>query len=107
MSSPDPNLPPVSAHYDHHLHQVYVIPPTRRPWWLHLLLFLATVFTTLVMGARLEYNFLNQLPPFRFDYDLFPIRWALSDPRNLLLGLPFSVTLLTILLAHEMGHFLY
>jgi membrane-associated protease RseP (regulator of RpoE activity) len=107
MSSPDPNLPPVLSPDDHHRHQVYVITPMRRRWWLHALLFLATVFTTLVMGARLQYNFINQLPPFRFDYDLFPIRWALSAPRNLLLGIPFSVTLLTILLAHEMGHFLY
>jgi membrane-associated protease RseP (regulator of RpoE activity) len=89
------------------VHQVYVIRPMRRLYWLHLLLFLLTVFTTLLMGARLEYNFINQLPPFRFDQDLFPLRWALSEPRNLLLGIPFSLTLLTILFAHEMGHFLY
>ncbi|MDP9269033.1 MAG: site-2 protease family protein [Acidobacteriota bacterium] len=107
MSSPDPNLPPAFSLDDLRLHQVYVITPPRRRWWLHILLFVATVFTTLVMGARLEYNFLNQLPPFRFDHDLFPVRWALSDPHNLLLGIPFSVTLLTILLAHEFGHFLY
>ena len=36
---------------------------------------------------------------FRFDYDLFPVRWAVHEPRNLLLGIPFSVTLLGILLA--------
>src|SRR4051794_24655972 len=106
MSS-DLNHPSVVSSYDPHLHQVYIITPTRRRYWLHILLFLATVFTTLVMGARLQYNFLNNLPPFRFDYDLFPVRWALHKPHNLLLGIPFSVTLLTILLAHEMGHFLY
>lgn len=104
---PDPNLPPVVFEDDCRLHPVYVIRPPRRRWWLHLLLFLATVFTTLVMGARLQYNFLHQLPPFNFDTDLFPLRWALSDPRNLLLGIPFSFTLLLILLAHELGHFLY
>src|SRR2546423_3315498 len=104
MSSSDPNLPPS---YDPHLHQVFVITPTRRRYWVHILLFLATVFTTLVMGSRLQYNFLNDLPPFRFDHDLFPVRWALHDPHNLLLGIPFSVTLLAILLAHELGHFLY
>ncbi len=32
--------------------------------------------------------------------------WALSHPSRLLLGIPFSATLLTILLAHEMGHYL-
>jgi membrane-associated protease RseP (regulator of RpoE activity) len=105
MSSSEPTPLPFS-HDDLHLHQVYVITPTRRRWWLHLLLFLATVFTTLVMGARLEYNFLNQLPPLRPNEDFFPVLWALRD-HNLLLGIPFSVTLLAILFAHEMGHFLY
>jgi membrane-associated protease RseP (regulator of RpoE activity) len=30
-----------------------------------------------------------------------------SNPANLLLGLPFSLTLMFILFAHEMGHYLY
>ena len=33
--------------------------------------------------------------------------WALHEPSRLLLGIPFSATLLLILLAHEMGHYLY
>ncbi|HTK94354.1 MAG TPA: site-2 protease family protein [Terriglobales bacterium] len=110
MSSPfEPSLPPVSREDDlrPYPQQVFIITPTRRRWWLHLLLLLCTVFTTLVMGARLQYNFLNNLPPFRFDEDLFPIVWAVSNPRNLLLGVPFSFTLMIILLAHEMGHFFY
>jgi membrane-associated protease RseP (regulator of RpoE activity) len=37
----------------------------------------------------------------------FPVQWVLEQPSRILLGLPFSVTLLAILLAHEMGHFLY
>lgn len=104
MSS-DPSLPlPAEGR---HPYEVFVITPPRRRWWLHLLLFLLTVFTTLVMGARLEYNFVHALPPFRFDEDLFPVFWALRNPQNLLLGIPFSVTLLGILFAHEMGHFLW
>jgi membrane-associated protease RseP (regulator of RpoE activity) len=87
--------------------EVYVIHPPRRRYWLHLLLFLATVFTTLVVGARLEYNFASALPQFQSDADLFPLRWALEQPARLILGIPFSVTLLGILLAHEMGHFVY
>jgi membrane-associated protease RseP (regulator of RpoE activity) len=35
------------------------------------------------------------------------VGWALREPSNLLLGIPFSATLLLILLAHEMGHYLY
>lgn len=86
-------------------HQVHVILPLRRRHWLHLLLFAATIFTTLVVGARLQYNFAQGLPQFHSDADLFPLSWALQNPENLVLGIPFSVTLLGILLAHEMGHF--
>lgn len=88
-------------------HDVYVVYPLRRRYWLHLLLFAATVFTTLIVGARLQYNFDLGLPQFRSDADLFPLRWALEQPGRLLLGVPFSVALLGILLAHEMGHFVY
>ena len=37
----------------------------------------------------------------------FRCGWALHEPSRLLLGIPFSATLLLILLAHEMGHYLY
>src|SRR5438270_1785549 len=86
-------------------YEVHVILPPRRRYWLHLLLFVATIFTTLVVGARLQYNFAHSLPQFHSDADLFPLSWALQNPENLVLGIPFSVTLLGILLAHEMGHF--
>jgi membrane-associated protease RseP (regulator of RpoE activity) len=74
-------------------------------YWLHGLLLLLTIFTTLIVGSRLQWEFLNGLPPF-FDNDIFPLRWALQG-RNLLLGIPFSLTLMLILLSHEMGHYLY
>src|SRR5256885_2304271 len=88
-------------------HEVHIIYPLRRRYWLHLLLFAATIFTTLVVGARLEYNFSLGLPQSHSDADLFPLSWALENPSRLVLGIPFSVTLLGILLAHEMGHFIY
>lgn len=65
-----------------------------------------TFFTTLVVGARLEWNFLNGRPPFTIDDGIFPVSWALQG-NHLLLGIPFSLTLMLILLAHEMGHYLY
>jgi membrane-associated protease RseP (regulator of RpoE activity) len=68
---------------------------------------LLTFFTTLVVGAHLEWNFLRGLPPFAMDDGFFfPVAWALQG-RHLLLGIPFSLTLMLILLAHEMGHYLY
>jgi Zn-dependent protease len=89
------------------LPRVFVAPPQRHRYWLHALLLLLTIFTTLVVGARLEYNFQHGLPPFDSDSGFFPIRWALADPRRLLMGIPFSFTLMLILLAHEMGHYVY
>src|SRR5206468_7929345 len=65
--------------------------------------------TTLVVGARMEFNFLHNLPVFSLNDDalpLFPVRWALAQPSRLLLGIPFASTLMLILLAHEMGHYL-
>ncbi|MFZ3340919.1 MAG: site-2 protease family protein, partial [Terriglobales bacterium] len=38
---------------------------------------------------------------------LFPVIWAFQPVSNLLLGLPFSLTLMFILFSHEMGHYLY
>lgn len=85
-------------------------PRPRDRYWLHILLLLATVVTTLVVGARLEFNFLHDLPAFGAGDEyipFFPVMWILQHPSRLLLGIPFSATLLTILLAHEMGHYVF
>jgi membrane-associated protease RseP (regulator of RpoE activity) len=88
-------------------YEVHIIHPIRRRYWLHLLLFLATIFTTLVVGARLEYNFASGVPQFRSDTDLCPVLWVLRQPSRILLGIPFCTAFMAILLAHEMGHFVY
>src|SRR5664279_661142 len=89
---------------------VWVIPAPRQRWWLYSLFFLLTMFSTMVVGARMEFYFLHQQPVFTLTDDtlsLFPITWIAQHPANLLLGLPFSFTLMFILFAHEMGHYLY
>ena len=58
-----------------------------------------------MIGARLAHNFYANQPPYALDEDFFPWKWVLSDPRRLLSGIPFSLTLMLILSAHEMGHF--
>ena len=86
-----------------------VVRPRRPRYWLHLLLLLLTFYTTLVVGARIEYNFLHNLPAFYEGADgpdFFPYQWTLH-PALLATGIPFSVALMLILLAHEMGHYLY
>ena len=87
--------------------EVFVVPRPRRRYWLHALLLLATVFTTLVVGARMEYNFLHSEPLLSQENALLPLGWVLQSPMRLLLGIPFAGALLIILLAHEMGHYYY
>lgn len=90
--------------------QVWVLTPPRRRAWLYVLFFLLTMFSTLVVGARMQFNFMHHQPVFSLNDDaisLFPLGWILQQPSNLLLGLPFSLTLMFILFAHEMGHYLY
>ena len=60
---------------------------TRRPW-LHLVLFLATLATTTLAGAM--QNGVNPI----------------TQPWRIPSGLPFAITLMSILLVHEMGHYL-
>jgi membrane-associated protease RseP (regulator of RpoE activity) len=90
--------------------EVTVVRPFRERYWLHALLLLATVFTTLTVGAGMQFNFQNNFAPYSADDQaapFFPILWVLQHPARLLLGIPFSATLLLILLSHEMGHYLY
>jgi len=85
-------MPPDS----HRLNGYYSTPPavdvtaatkSRLPF-IHIVLFAATLVTTSLAGA-----FQQGANPF-------------SDPRTILLGLPFAITLMSILLFHEMGHYL-
>jgi Zn-dependent protease len=85
--------------------------PPRPRYWLHLLLLLLTVATTTIVGSRLHYNFLHDLPIFGSgigpEADAFPVRWVWRHPHELVHGLPFSLCLLVFFLAHESGHYVY
>ncbi|HML18052.1 MAG TPA: site-2 protease family protein [Bryobacteraceae bacterium] len=71
---------------------------------MHAVLLLLTLGTTTVVGAGLARSFAAGRP---FDYDITSgYTLAGHDPASLLDGLPFSLTLLLILMAHEMGHYL-
>jgi hypothetical protein len=84
-------------------------PPPRRRYWLHILLLAATAFTTLVMGARMQYNFDHNLPALSFSDEsipYFPAGWFFSHPGRMWAGWPFAATVMLFFLAHEMGHYL-
>jgi membrane-associated protease RseP (regulator of RpoE activity) len=82
---------------------------TRRRWfhslWFHAGLFLLTVLTTLIVGSHIAQNYAQNLPAFDWDLSWSFFRNLAHHPDQLLLGAPFSFTMLSILLAHELGHY--
>jgi membrane-associated protease RseP (regulator of RpoE activity) len=86
----------------------------RDRYWLHGLLLGLTLLTTTTVGAWMMSDFASNRPfdverfNFLFDVKGFAASYGpfFRHPASLLSGLPFSLTLMTILLAHEMGHYL-
>ncbi len=96
--------------------------------WIYGVLLLVTLLTTTVIGAGFATSF-YQSRPFDFEFDqkgyqtvfenlgVWPsvVNWALDfaytyarpfyHPELFILGLPYSLTLMSILLGHELGHF--
>ncbi|HEX7361268.1 MAG TPA: site-2 protease family protein [Bryobacteraceae bacterium] len=75
-----------------------------RRWWLHILLLLVTLLTTTAFGFALSKSFAAGLP---FDvgwWEQAYTRLLHGDPA-LCAGFQFSLPLLTILIAHELGHY--
>ena len=79
---------------------------TSQRYWLHGLLLLLTLLSTTFLGVALQYDFDRNLPveASHIFFDVYQRVW--QHPLQLLEGLPFSLTLITILLAHEVGHYL-
>jgi membrane-associated protease RseP (regulator of RpoE activity) len=78
-----------------------VVPRKNSSHRIHFILFLATIFTTLLAGAILEIT--TGLSFYELTTALTTI---MNNPVTLSLGIPFSFTLMAILLTHEMGHYL-
>jgi len=81
----------------------------RQHWYnslpFHLVLFLLTVLTTLIVGTHIALNYAQNVPVFDWDVSHAYFHELWRHPGLLVLGAPFSATLLGILLAHELGHY--
>jgi len=82
----------------------------RRRWYhslaFHIVLFLLTILTTLIVGTHIEINYAQNLPVFDWELSRAYFQALWRNPGLVMLGVPFSFTLLSILLAHELGHYL-
>jgi membrane-associated protease RseP (regulator of RpoE activity) len=70
-----------------------------------IVLFFITMLTTTSVGMRYMYNFNLGRPPLTSDADILPFGWVFLHISQFGTGLPFSLTLIAILLAHEFGHY--
>lgn len=77
---------------------------SRKSLLLAIALFFLTLFTSLIAGAHFAAAYgHNQSASFDAFFQMFRI--AYRHPAALLAGFPFAITLLAILLAHELGHY--
>jgi len=70
--------------------------PKIGPVWVNILLFVLTIFSVMFTGAQFAAT--EMTSPFQLSF--------MGFIRYLLKGLPFAMSLLGILLAHELGHYL-
>ena len=80
-------------------------PRPKERWWIHILLGVATFLTTTAAGAY----FVGRNPFAMAFVPAGPVGIPIPTrvfPTELLPGIAFSVPLLTILLGHELGHYL-
>jgi membrane-associated protease RseP (regulator of RpoE activity) len=71
-----------------------------------LILFVLTIGSTLVVGVHLAANYSCHLPIFDLDISWAFFAGIFHHPARLWAGTPYAFTLVLILLAHEMGHYL-
>src|SRR5579862_4863108 len=85
---------------------VYEPPRRKQNLILPLILLLLTIASTLAVGAEFARSYSQHEEAFSTEPNIFlTMIQPFRHPELLRMGMPFSFTLLTILLAHELGHF--
>ena len=81
-------------------------PPIQKPkrLWLALLLFAVTFLTCLAAGRQFAMSFANGHAA-SIDEFVVSLKLLYKDPTALGPGFPFALALMSILLAHELGHY--
>ena len=74
-----------------------IIRPKESKIWVNIVLFAATLLSVVLAGAINTYQGPEPSDPTELAYNLLLSLWK---------GLPFAISLLSILLAHEFGHYL-
>lgn len=80
-------------------------PKFRHRWWVHIVLFVATLYVTTVVGGVHYLSYASEFG--RTPGQLLHWSQLFIDPRVLVPGLWYSLTLLGILGAHEFGHYYF
>lgn len=78
--------------------------PSRKSLIIACVLFLLTLCTSLAAGTQFAAAFANNQAA-SIDEWVNALELFYKHPAGLVTGIPFALTLLTILLAHELGHF--
>jgi membrane-associated protease RseP (regulator of RpoE activity) len=81
----------------------YFYRPPKQKYTLNIILFFATLLTTILVGTNYYISFYlgEKIPK---DPEL--LRRLVSNPLTYLWGLPYALTIMGILFAHEMGHYI-
>jgi membrane-associated protease RseP (regulator of RpoE activity) len=105
IDPPEPDWRPIPPYFPSPS-QYSVVPahPPVKTLLLAILLFLLTLCTCLVAGAHFAAAY-AQNQAVDFDEFIRALTLLYRHPLALLSGLPFALTLLTILLTHELGHY--
>ena len=85
-------------------HAIHIItgrvnPAPPRPWWPNLVLFIATFFSVLLVGASIAITDIQRTDPVLAEQ--LTDNFFAQLPR----GLPYALSILLILGAHELGHY--